>query len=349
MLQTIRAHNERGNSQVILKDGSNYKAYLAQGEDVHQTLPEGLEFINWKKLIGRDDHVFVKPNFTFPCYKEGVTTSPAVLIKLLTILADRASKVTIVESNGGNNIFTAEEAFKGHGIQDVCKDLGVEMINLSKEPTQFISEKVCGKTVKVEVPKLLQTQVDRFVSVPVLKVHAMTSVTISMKNLWGCYPDPMRCLYHDNLDRKLALLTKLWQPSICVVDGIYALDGHGPMFGTPVNLNLLAVVNNPVVADALGARIMGFKPRTIDHVRVAEDFGLGSTSPEDVMVNINWKALRHSFSFERTIIDYLSLLPFHSGLLAKIIFQSPFTSGIRRAVDIFRTPDEKADLRSYIL
>ena len=334
---------------MIRNDGSNYKAFLAQSENVHQTLAAGLEYINWKSLIGSDDHVFVKPNFTFPCYKEGVTTSPVVLIKLLTILASRASKVTIVESNGGNNVFTAEEAFNGHGIQDICKKLGIAMINLSKEPTQFVSEEVCGKRVKVEIPKLLQTKVDRFVSVPVLKVHAMTSVTISMKNLWGCYPDPMRCLYHDNLDRKLALLTKLWQPSICVVDGIYALDGHGPMFGTPVNLNLLAVVNNPVVADALGARIMGFKPRTIDHIRVAEEFGLGSTSPEDVMLNIDWKSLRHSFSFGRTILDYLSLLPFHSGLLAKVIFQSPVTSVIRKVVEIIRTPEEKTDLRSYVL
>lgn len=134
-----------------------------------------------------------------------------------------------------------------------------------------------------------------------------------------------------------------------MIDGIYALDGHGPMFGTPVNLNMLSVVNNPVVADALGARIMGFYPRSIDHLRVAEDFGLGSTSPEDVMININWKSIRHSFSFGRTILDYLSLLPFHSSLLAKIIFQSPLTSAIRRAVDIFRTPEEKTDLRSYIL
>ena len=334
---------------MILKDRSKYKAFIAQCEDVHQTLLDGLEYINWKSIIGRDDHVFVKPNFTFPCYKEGVTTSPVVLIKLLTILADRASKVTVVESNGATNIFTAEEAFKGHGIQDICKELGIAMINLSKEPTQFVSEKVYGKRVKVEIPKLLQAQVDRFVSLPVLKVHAMTSVSISMKNLWGCYPDPMRCLYHDNLDRKLALLTKLWQPSICVVDGIYALDGHGPMFGTPVNLNLLAIVNNPVVADALGARIMGFEPMTIGHIRVAEEFGLGSTSPEDVLLNMDWKSLRHSFSFRRTILDYLSLLPFHNGPLAKIIFQSPLTSVIRKVVEIIRTPEEKTDLRSYVL
>ena len=67
---------------MIQKDSSNYKAYLTQCEDVQETLPEGLEYIDWKSRIKRDDHVFVKPNFTFPCYKEGVTTSPAVLTVL---------------------------------------------------------------------------------------------------------------------------------------------------------------------------------------------------------------------------------------------------------------------------
>ena len=334
---------------MIVTNKPKYKAFLSQQENVHEILSEGLDFINWKKIIENNDHVFVKPNFTFPCYKKGVTTSPVLLNNLLTFLSDRASQVTLIESNGGNNIFTADEAFRGHEMEKICKELGVEMINLTKEPTEYVSENVCGKRVKVEIPKLLRTQVDKFVSVPVLKIHAMTSISITMKNLWGCYPDPMRCLYHDNLDRKLTLLTKLWSPSICVLDGLYALDGHGPLFGTPVNMNILSVVNNPVVADALAARIMGFIPRTIDHIRMAEDFGLGSTNPGDVMFNTEWKSLCHPFSFGRTVLDYLSLLPFHSSLLAKIIFQSPFTGIIRKAVDFFRTSEEKTDLRSYIL
>ena len=80
--------------------------------------------------------------------KEGVITSPAVLIKLPTILADRASNVTVVESNGGNNVFTAEEAFNGHGIRNICKELGIAMINLSNEPVQYVSEEILGKKSK---------------------------------------------------------------------------------------------------------------------------------------------------------------------------------------------------------
>jgi uncharacterized protein (DUF362 family) len=99
--------------------------------------------------------------------------------------------------------------------------------------------------------------VDCFISVPVLKVHVMTGVTLSMKNLRGCYPDTMRCLHNQNFNYKIGLITKLLDPKMVVIGGIYALDGHGPMYGEPVKTNLSLTANNPVVADALGANIMG--------------------------------------------------------------------------------------------
>lgn len=42
------------------------------------------------------------------------------------------------------------------------------------------------KRVKVQLPKLLLEEIDCLISVPVLKVHVMTTVTLSTKNLWGC-------------------------------------------------------------------------------------------------------------------------------------------------------------------
>ena len=62
------------------------------------------------------------------------------------------------------------------------------------------------KRVKVQLPKFLLEEIDCFISVPVLKVHVMTEVTLSIKNLWGCYPDTMRCLHHQNFNYKLHLL-----------------------------------------------------------------------------------------------------------------------------------------------
>ena len=325
------------------------RGYIDRSTNLKENLLKGLQHIEWKRLVRSDSRVFVKPNFTFPCYKEGVTTTPDLLESLLATLKDRADCVFVVESNGGNNSFTADEAFRGHQMNDICRNLGVELVNLSSTPAVMISGVVGSRKVQVSMPRILLDNVDCFVSVPVLKVHAMTSVTLSMKNLWGCVPDPMRCLYHNNLDRKLALLTRMLKPTICIVDGTYALDGHGPMFGDPIRLDLLLLANNPVVADALGASIMGYRPRSIGHIRIAEDDGLGTSDLNRVVLNTNWKRFFRQFSFGRTVLDYFSLIPFHNAAAAKLMFQSPFTKALRRVADIVRTDDEKVDLRSYVM
>ena len=48
--------------------------------------------------------------------------------------------------------------------------------------------------------------VDESISLPVLKVHAATKVSMSIKNLWGCHPDTPRLLNHKNLAEKLTLI-----------------------------------------------------------------------------------------------------------------------------------------------
>ena len=113
------------------------------------------------------------------------------------------------ESDGGNHSFTADASFKGHNMPEICKETGVELVNLSNLPSRKVEGSINSKNISVTLPQMLLDDVDCFISVPVLKVHVMTSVTLSMKNLWGCNPDTMRCLHHKNLNEKLALITKV--------------------------------------------------------------------------------------------------------------------------------------------
>ena len=141
-----------------------------------------------------------------------------------------------------------------------------------------------GKTVWVELPELLLNEVDCLVSVPVFKAHAMTLGTFSIKNVWGCYPDPMRLLYHKNLDYKLALINKAVKNKVQIIDGFWSLDGHGPMEGTPVATNKVLIANNPVAADATAAYLMNLDATKIGHIKVAEQFGLGTADLKSVTI-----------------------------------------------------------------
>ncbi len=113
------------------------------------------------------------------------------------------------------------------------------------------------------------------------------------------------------------------------------------MFGTPEELDFLFSSNNPVVADALGTRLMGFDPQDIDHIVVAEREGLGTADLADVNLNDGWEQYRQDFSVEKTFVDRLSGLLFRSDLLAKLVMDSPLSPPIYRLAALLRNSREQ--------
>ena len=319
----------------------NLYAYLSKFEDLKNEVQKSLDYIKWKDYIKKDSTVFLKPNFTYPYYKEGITTSPQLIKVLLDIFKDRADKVFLGESDGGNYSFTADESFKGHLMPQICKESGVELINLSKQASETVMASVNGKNVKVILPEILLQDIDSFISVPVLKVHAMTNVTLSIKNLWGCYPDTNRYLYHQNLAEKLVLITKMLCPKMAIVDGTFALDGHGPMYGEAKKINLVLASNNPVLMDSLGTQLMGLPLEKVEHILLAEKEGLGTTNLNSVNINTDWKNYKMRFELNKTLIDKLNTPVFKNEFIAKIAYKSPFSPFISNFVKFLRNSNEQ--------
>jgi uncharacterized protein (DUF362 family) len=320
---------------------NRYSAYITRITDIPRDIQTSLEYVKWAEHVRPGSTVFVKPNFTFYEHRPGVTTTPEVLKGLLAMLRDRAGRVIVGESDGGNHSFTADQAFRGHHMPQICQEMGAELVNLSQLPAVEVEERIQGVLVKVRLPKLLVENVDCFVSVPVLKVHAITTVSLCIKNLWGCHPDTMRCLQHSNLSYKLALIAKKVRPRLVLIDGTYALDNHGPMYGTPKKSDLMLAADNPVVSDALGAAIMGIPVSRAEHVLVAEREGLGTTDLSQVHLPLDWESYKMQMHVHRTLLDSLSTLLFKSDAIARIVMDSPLTPTIYGIAGRFRDQDEQ--------
>lgn len=113
---------------------------------------------------------------------------------LIAILRSRTSKIG--ESDGGSHAWLAEEAFHGHGLMEIANRYGARLINLSKMETEEAQVKIGSTTIRIRLPRLLLYDIDLFISMPVLKVHAMTVVSLGFKNQWRCIPDVKRLRYH---------------------------------------------------------------------------------------------------------------------------------------------------------
>jgi uncharacterized protein (DUF362 family) len=169
----------------------------------------------------------------------------------------------------------------------------------------------------------------------------MTHASFGLKNLWGCYPDTMRLLYHKNLDYKLSFLSKALKHKITIIDGTHALDGHGPMEGSPKKVNKILIGNDVVATDAAAANIMQLDINKIHHLHVAHRAKLGNINLKEVKFNnplSNQKLVK--FKPYKVKLDYLSYFLFRSVSLSKIVLNSFITPFIYKIINSFR-PEEK--------
>jgi len=296
-------------------------------ENRERELRAAFDYIGLDKELSTPRKIFVKPNFTFPRPVQGVTTSREMLEDTLTLLGERGAEVFVGESDGGYGSFTAAEAFAGQGLFDICRRTGAQPLDLSKEELDEYSGVIGGKEVSVRLARVLVEEVDLTISLPVLKVHAMTTVSLSMKNLWGCYPTDLRLLEHSELDRKLVLISKLVKARFGIVDATYGLDKHGPMEGKAKFLGKFIASNDLIALDTACARMMGFVPDKILHLHNLTSYmsPTGNTQP---LPNEDLTRYEWGFTLQRNFIDSLSFACFHNDLLARIVFDSPFTRPI---------------------
>jgi uncharacterized protein (DUF362 family) len=291
---------------------------------LEQDLKKSLERMKWRDQIKSDSRIFVKPNYTAPFFVPGITTNRCVIEALLGVLKDRAAEVYVGESDGGDESFTADYSMNNHGVPEICKKTGATMINLSAVKRVRLTDNICGRRIEVTLPVPL-LGMDESLSVPVLKVHVMTKVTLSLKNLWGCHPSTLRLLDHKFLSERLTLIAKSINLRYVVVDAIYGLNRHGPMDGDAVNVGAILVGNNPVATDATCTRLMGFDPRTVHHIVTACNSGLGPIDEKEIEILSDLSPFQQHFYVERNTLDQLSALTFKSNILNKFVSDSIFS------------------------
>ena len=228
----------------------------------------------------------------------GLCTHPEAVRGLVRFFKEKHVKKLYV---GDSSIVGTDtiEALKSVGIWQVCEEEGVECLNLDDSGIQ---ERDIPDPVMVERLKLsrLAFEVDRVVSVPVMKTHMYAGASLSIKNMKGCLYQRDKTRLHrifkplpENargkcLDYGIMDLAKICYADYALVDGTIAMEGFGPSGGTPVEMDLAVASNSPVAADIVSLRLMGMEPGDAPHIDlVRENKGLDESDirvfPEDYL------------------------------------------------------------------
>jgi uncharacterized protein (DUF362 family) len=279
---------EQTGSRVLLREVND--------ETLAAVVRECMEFCAWESLVAPGSTVVLKPNLctAVPEKCEMSNTDPRVVRALCELLLTRAAKVYVVESDGLRQ--SAWEAFEASGYRSL-EALGITLVNLSEAEQMEVEVPPAGR---VKLPRLMMTA-DVFITLPVLKTHALTYFTGAIKNQWGCVPQYDRILLHQYLNPMLAELHAIFKPQISIMDSIIAMEGRGPANGKPRRLNLLLASRDSVALDATAMRLAGLDPQLCRHLMLTAERGLGRWQQEAIEVDGDWA--RHATKFEPAILD----------------------------------------------
>jgi uncharacterized protein (DUF362 family) len=272
---------------------------VSKGENPYRTTRQALRQLPLPGLMGRK--VLIKPNAGRVALPgQGVTTHPSVVEATIDHLREMGTNDIVI---GESCIFgvNAQEAFQMTGMKGVSEKKGVRLIDLDRFAPMEISIPG-GKVIqKVKVPALLK-QFDYIISIPVMKTHMHTQVTLSIKNMKGLLWRKEKARFHQlrcdgeitrghrELDLAISEMALVLFPHLAVIDGTVGMEGMGPAYGTPKKAGIVVVGNNPLSADAVATRLMGFDPRDVPHLKLLAEKGLGeiemrkgSVHPDDYL------------------------------------------------------------------
>jgi uncharacterized protein (DUF362 family) len=233
-----------------------------------------LDRVNFPKKAGKS--VFLKPNFTYPFFKPGVTTTREVLVAAVEYLKDLGvTRVVIGEGDGGYNAFSMEQTFKNYRLDELVKSHGVEVVNSSKWPSMPLDVRARRGNFVVNLPRPLFEEFDAFITLPVPKVHAMTTISNAVKNQWGLVQDVMRLHFHCAFDEIITELCRRLPNAFALVDGTYGLTRNGPMIeGITLDLGWVSACDNLWMNDRLMCEMMRMPMEKVEHLMYAQGKGL---------------------------------------------------------------------------
>ncbi len=251
--------------------------YVIQGEDYRQMAIRILQAADLAADIGdKKKRIGIKPNILgAQKASAGAVTHPELVDGCLTYLKEEgfANLVVLEGSWVGDR---TSQAVRVSGVYDVCNRHQVPFVDLQKDSFQTLD--AAGMPISVCDEAL---RLDYLINLPVLKGHCQTTVTCALKNSKGLIPNSEKRRFHTlGLHKPIAHLNTVVHQNFILLDNICG-DLDFEEGGNPVVMNRVLGFWDPVLCDSFAAESMGYNPRDIAYIRLAEQLGVGSAQVSD--------------------------------------------------------------------
>jgi uncharacterized protein (DUF362 family) len=245
--------------------------------------------------------VVIKPNLCYYWnYSTGETTDPRVVSALIDYVRHKlGERVDISVAEADASAMKTKYAFSVLGYDKMCLEKNVKLINLSEGEKRDVSVRVKGKDLVLPINDIL-LNADLIINVPKLKTHDYVGTTCALKNMFGAISKPRKYSYHKILSHVIVGVNKIVKSHITVVDGFIVKGAY------PKKIGVVLAGDDPLAVDFTAARIMGFRPKSISHLNLAEKEGIGETRRVELIEMANLGKIKKIFPYHNYVMHNIS-------------------------------------------
>lgn len=240
-------------------------------------------------LLKPSKNVYIKVNGVDS--KKYAYTDPEVLRQVILYLREHNAKdIYVMENSTQGNI--TRLVFKVTGFEKVCRETGAIPVYLDETPAVPVFLEGLESFVDISsfvYERLIdQAGENLYVSIPKLKTHSMSQVTLSIKNQFGFVHHQSRIADHNfKLHQKFADIYELLRPDLIIVDGLIATN-HGHYIAEKntdhcvVPMDLLIGGADPLAVDIAGASLLGFDISDVPHLLLSRQKNISAASMDTI-------------------------------------------------------------------
>jgi uncharacterized protein (DUF362 family) len=189
----------------------------------------------------------------------------------------------LVQEAGGKPFFGDSPAFgsamgvaKANGYLPMMEELNLPIVEFHGQRYETASVafnhlRLCKEAMEADV----------VINLPKLKSHMQLTLTMGVKNLFGCVPGKMKAWWHmeagkdeKRFGEMLVETARAIDPDLTILDGIIGHEGNGPSGGEPRELNVLGASSDVFALDRSIVEILNVDPAVVPTVAASKRLGL---------------------------------------------------------------------------
>ncbi|HEY9738821.1 MAG TPA: DUF362 domain-containing protein [Trichocoleus sp.] len=252
------------------------------------------------------DRVLLKPNLlTGSRPTKECTTRPELVYCVAQMVQAVGGKPFLGDSPAFGS---ARGVAKANGLLPLALELNLPIVELSGQRYETGPAVLESGFEHLRLSKEAM-EADVVINLPKVKSHVQLTLTLGVKNLFGCVPGKMKAWWHMEAgkDRQrfgtmLVETARMIDADLTILDGIIGHEGNGPSGGEPKQLGILGASADVFALDRAMVDVLGVDPAAVPTVAQSIRLGLAPAtteaiqfpllSPDDLRVT-NWKLPDH--------------------------------------------------------